>query len=149
MTGAPTLTQQQIEQKTKMLESLPPEQRAKMDALLKDKFSGKPSAATRQTCITPEQAAKGLSHITDDLQGHCKTDVLSQTTTVYHFHALCADPSGTTGTMEGEARLERPDYAKFSMRTSATNADGKTTSMSIDGTSKWLGADCSNQVGKP
>jgi|SRR5580698_7897679 hypothetical protein len=133
MAGMPAVPQIPEEQ----LAKLPPEQRAKVEAALKQ-ASGGPRSTTNKNCVKKEDLAK-LPLNNDQT---CRTTLVSSSRSKQEIHLDC-DRNGNkqTGTMIIEAL--NPETIKFSIQ-AAANDNGKNMSMNVAGTSKWLGAACTD-----
>jgi hypothetical protein len=126
-----------------VLSKLTPDQRAKMEAGMKQAnamASGKPNTTTSKNCIKKEDLAKMMPNGNRDQS--CKTTLVSSSRSKQELKMEC-DSNGnkTTGTVVVEALSS--DSTKFSMQMTGTT-DGKPMGMTINGTSKWLGATCTD-----
>jgi hypothetical protein len=122
------------------LNSMPPAQRAKIEALIKQRASGAPVVVTKQSCVTPEQVSKGLGVFANE-SPRCKTEVLEQSRTDYHFRQQCSE--GGTGGSKAEVKIHLDSPELATMAVNAVNtSDGRTVSMTSKGVSKWIGSDC-------
>lgn len=128
-------------QMQQQLASLPPEQRAQVEAMMARQGigmgAGKPH--TVRSCISPEMAARDQFDTGD---GRCKSSGHSRSGNVVRFKFVCqADQHGATGDGEGEFTLVSETENRGKMRINATR-QGQTMRMEMDTTSRWLGADC-------
>jgi Protein of unknown function (DUF3617) len=121
------------------LNSMPPEQRAKIEALMKQYSSGEPRVETTQYCVTPEQVAKGPGFLGKE-SPQCKTEVLEQSRTDYHFRQQCSG-SGGNSNAEIKVHLNNPESATIAMDGTNTS-DGRSMTLSGKAASKWIGSDC-------
>ncbi len=114
------------------LAKLPPEQRARIEAML----SGAPRTTTSKTCVKKEDLNK--MPINNDQA--CKTTLVSSSGTKQEIHMEC-DRNGSkqTGTITIEALSS--ESIKFHIE-AAGDASGNNISMKVSGTSKWLGPTC-------
>ncbi len=127
----PQLTPEQLAQ-------IPPEQRAKLQAMMAQ-MNGAPRTATSKSCTKKED----LTRLPLNNDANCKTNVLSSSSSKQVIQVDC-DHGGKkqSGTMTIEALS--PESMKFAVV--ASGGDGKATNMNmnISGTSKWLGPVCSD-----
>jgi hypothetical protein len=133
MAGAPQAPQIPAEQ----LAKLPPEQRARVEAALKQAGGG-PRSTTSKNCVKKEDLAK-LPLNNDQT---CKSTLVSSSRSKQEIHLDC-DRNGNkqTGTMIIEALSS--ESIKFNIQAAATD-NGRSMSMNIAGTSKWLGPACTD-----
>jgi hypothetical protein len=123
------------------LASMPPEQRAQVEAMMANQgigmAAGKPN--TVRSCISPEMAARDQFDTGD---GRCKSTGHTRSGNVVRFKFVCQpDASGAAGEGEGEFTLVSDTENRGKMRINATR-QGQTLRMEMDTTSRWLGADC-------
>jgi hypothetical protein len=125
------------------LAKIPPEQRAKIEAALKQAgamASGKPMTTTSKSCIRKEDLAKMIPNSNKDQS--CKVTLVSSSGTRQELKMDCESNGGKqTGTVVVEAL--NSESTKFNLQLAA-NQDGHTMNMSVNGTSKWLGATCTD-----
>jgi hypothetical protein len=121
------------------LAKLPPDQRAKLEAALKqasDVTSGKPT--TSKNCIKKEDLAKLNPRGNADKS--CKMTVLSSSRTKQEIKMDCDSPDNkTTSTVTIEALSS--DSSKFSLVSNGTS-NGQPIHMTVNGSGKWLSATC-------
>jgi hypothetical protein len=124
------------------LAKMPPEQRAKVEAALKQAgamASGKPMITTSKSCIRKEDLAKMIPKNNRDQS--CKTTLVSSSRTKQELKMDCeSNGSKQTGTVVVEALSS--ESTKFNLQF-AGNQNGQAMNMTVNGTSKWLGATCS------
>lgn len=114
------------------LAKLPPDQRAKIEAMLK----GGPHTSTSKSCVKKEDLTK--LQLNNDQS--CKTTLVSSSRTKQEIHMEC-DRNGSKQT--GSITIEALDSEsiKFNIQAGGDN-NGKNVSMTVNGTSKWLGPTC-------
>jgi hypothetical protein len=79
------------------LSKLPPDQRARVEAMLQDRTSGKPRTSVWQSCVTDEDIKKGLAFdLAKDGERNCKRQVLDDSPRHVRFTESCA-PKGDDG----------------------------------------------------
>jgi hypothetical protein len=116
------------------LAKMPPEQRARIEAMMK----GGSSTDVRKECITKEKLAKNSAFSAN--RGDCTRTVVNSTGSKLELKFHCEEKqSSSDGTFTMEAIGS--DAAKGTMH-SVTNANGHTMTMDLTITSKYLGADC-------
>jgi len=123
------------------LAKLPPEQRARIEAAMK-MAGGAPTTTVSKSCITKEDLLK-LNPNNNDRNQNCKTTLVSSSGTKQELTVACESNGGKqNGTITVEALSS--DSMKFSVQMTATNNGRPAMNMTINGTSKWLGAACSD-----
>jgi len=117
------------------LDQLPPEQRARIDAMLKGRNAQ--STSTR-SCLTRESLSRALNFSHDDA---CKTTLVSSTSSKQEIHMECARD---TAKSTGDITIERIDaeHAKGTGVVQSTMQGGRSMSMKLSFTSKWISSDC-------
>jgi len=117
-----------------VLAKMPPEQRARMEAMMK----GGPSTDVRKECITKEKLAKNSAFSNN--RGECTRTVVNSTGSKLEVKIHCEEKqTSTDGTLVLEA--VGSDHVKGTMQ-SATNANGHTMNMNFTFSSKYLGPAC-------
>ena len=123
------------------LAKMPPAERKKMEEMMAQHGvkmgSGAPGAMTAQTCMTKDMVERNEipAH-----HGDCKTTKQQRkgNTTTYAFSCTTPPSSG-----EGQYTVVSPEAYTFKM-TMNTSVHGKPETMNMDGSGKWLSADCGN-----
>ena len=117
-----------------VLAKMPPEQRARMEAMMK----GGPSTDVRKECITKEKLAKNSAFSNN--RGDCTRTVVNSTGSKLEVKIHCEEKQAST---DGTLVLETvgSDHVKGTMQ-SATNANGHTMNMNFTFSSKYLGPTC-------
>jgi hypothetical protein len=136
MTGMPAMPSIPPE----ALANMSPEQRAQMEARMKDSFGGGPKTTTRKSCVTKEKLDK--SSVFGDDRNECTRTVLSSSSTMTEVKIHCAQKDMTSdGTFKFEALS--PENVKGAMRMVMTGkGQSQPMHMDFDFTSKYLGAAC-------
>ena len=114
---------------------MPPEQRARMEAMMK----GGASTDVRKECITKEKLEK-QSAFSDDRK-ECTHTVLNSTSSKLEMKIHCKGEE--QGSMDGTLLVEAigSDNVKGKMQ-AVTNANGKTMNMNFTFSSRYLGPAC-------
>ena len=143
MTGLPQSGQQMPSIPPEQLAKMPPDQRAKIEAALKRASAmtgGKPMTTTSKSCIRKEDLAKMIPNGNRDQS--CKITLVSSSSTKQELKMACESNGGKqTGTVVVEALSS--ESTKFSLQMAA-DQDGHAMNMTVSGTSKWLGATCTD-----
>ncbi len=144
MTGMPQSAQQQMPSiPPEQLAKMPPEQRARIEAAMKQAgamASGKPMTTTSKNCIKKEDLAKMIPNGKKDQS--CKVTLVSSSRTKQELKMDCDSNGGKqTGSVVVEALSS--ESTKFNLQV-ASNQDGHAMNMTVNGTSKWLGATCTD-----
>lgn len=134
MTGMPPMPSIPPEALARMT----PEQRAQMEAHMKNSYGGGPKTTTRKYCLTKEKLDK--NSVFGDERKECTRTVLSSSSTMSEVKVHCAEKEMTTdGTFKFEALS--PENVKGTMRMVMTGHD-HTMHMDFDFISKYLGPAC-------
>jgi|CZKY01.1.fsa_nt_gi hypothetical protein len=120
------------------LAKMPPEQRARVEAAMKQSGMGGPSTDVRKECITKEKLEKHSAF--GDNRGECTRNVVNSTGSKLEVKFHCEEKqTSTDGTLVVEAVSS--DSTKGTMQ-SVTNSNGRTMNMNITFSSKYLGPAC-------
>jgi hypothetical protein len=120
------------------LAKMPPEQRARVEAAMKQSGMGGPTADVHKECVTKEKLDK-QSAFSDDRK-ECTRTVLNSTGSKLEIKVHCEEKqSSTDATLLLEAVSF--DNVKGSMR-SVTNTAGRTMNMNFTFSSRYLGSAC-------
>ncbi|HKN73521.1 MAG TPA: DUF3617 domain-containing protein [Terriglobales bacterium] len=117
-----------------VLAKMPPEQRARMEAMMK----GGPSTDVRKECITKEKIEKHSAFSNN--RGDCTRTVVNSTGSKLEVKIHCEEKQAST---DGTLVLETvgSDHVKGTMQ-AVTNANGHTMNMNFTFSSKYLGPAC-------
>ncbi|MCJ0764646.1 DUF3617 domain-containing protein [Variovorax terrae] len=142
MQSASGQLEQSMAQMQKQLASMPPEQRKMMeDMLAKQGLKQDPaSGITAKSCVTPEMAARGAMPIQQ--HGECTNTLSPRVGNTVKVAFTCATRPPSSG--EGEITFASNEAYSMKMRMNTTTPQGKPETVTLDGTGKWLGADCGN-----
>jgi Protein of unknown function (DUF3617) len=123
-----------------LMANMPAEQRAKIDAMLKDKGISQGSDGNFHLCVSPEMAK--LDKPIVDKDGHCQPATLkhSGNKTTYEFNCTA---NGVTSSGKGEATVAG-DLITTQTDATTKNTSGATHVMHNESEMKFLGADCGN-----
>ncbi|RFP15856.1 MULTISPECIES: DUF3617 domain-containing protein [unclassified Duganella] len=124
----------------KQLANMPPEQRAQMEALMKQNGASLPQAGGDgaiiiKACVTPEMAAKKEMPVNQ--QGKCssKSDPVAGG---MNISFSCTDPVSS-----GTGALRFNGDSNYVMNMNVTSeAGGKPQNVQVESTGRWLGATC-------
>jgi hypothetical protein len=120
------------------LAKMPPEQRARIEAAMKQSGINGPATDVRKECVTKEKLDKSMAF--NDNRENCKRTVVNSTASKMSVKFHCEDKQGSTdGTFQVDALGS--DNAKGSMQ-ATTNRNGQTMNMNFTFNSKYLGSDC-------
>ncbi len=120
------------------LARMTPEQRAKVEEMMKGMGSGSPRTTTTKSCMTREKMNK--QQMFTDNKMDCTKTVVSSSSSKLEMRVQCtADGAKTNGTFRVESM--NSENVKGSMQMVTTGGD-HTVNMNSTFTSKWLGADC-------
>ena len=137
MKGSPEM-ERQLEEARKQLSAMPPEQRRQMEAMMAGR--GVQMALGGQNvrmCLTREMVERNEIPAQ---QGDCRMTSQQRTGNQLKVAFACTNPPSN---VESRMTIDSPE--SYAMRTTATSTiDGRVETMSVEGTGRWLGADCGN-----
>jgi len=117
-----------------VLEQMPADRRAKVEAAMKQRASGPPRMHTIKSCVTEKDLQNGAFDADPD--GDCKKTILAQTAMHQEVKFVCTEDGETrTGHMVIDAKSNDTMQGSVEIET----ADGKVDTQ-LSG--KWLGANC-------
>jgi hypothetical protein len=119
--------------------SMPPEQRKQMEQMMASRgMSMSPAAGAGMAvrmCLTKEMIER--NEVTDT-RGDCKTTQRQRSGNTLTMAFTCTNPPST-----GETRVTFDSPESYSSRTTITSrTNGQPETMTVEGTARWLGADC-------
>lgn len=115
------------------LDKMSPEQRAKMEAMMKQRAAAGPKTRTHKTCMTKENLQKGS--FGEDEDKACTYKWIAETRTKREGTFQCAGDSPRAGTVNFE--VMGGDKVKGDVRVVGDNSK---FNMQMNG--RWIGADC-------
>jgi hypothetical protein len=128
-------------QAREQLAAMPPEQRKMMEEMLAKHGlkmgAGGPATISTKICMTREMAERG--HMPAQ-QGDCKTTSQQRSGNTLKFAFTCTNPPATGA---GVYTIVKPEAYTVKMTINST-VEGKPETMNMDGSGKWLSADCGN-----
>jgi hypothetical protein len=131
---------QQMAQMQKQMAAMPPAQRKQMEAMMAKQGTQMPTAAAgggmaMKICLTKEMAERNE---VPAQQGDCKTTHQSRTGNTMKVAFACTKPPSSG---EGQYTFISPEAYTMKMAVTTTG-QGKPEKMDMEGSGKWLGADC-------
>lgn len=131
---------QQLAQMKKQMASMPPAQRKQMEDAMARQGTQMPAAApgggmAMKMCLTREMAERNELPAQ---QGDCKTTHQSRSGNTLKVAFACTNPPSSG---EGQYTFTSPEAYTMKMAM-ATTVEGKPHKMNMEGSGKWLGADC-------
>jgi hypothetical protein len=122
------------------LAKMPPEQRARMEAAMKQSGAGVPKTDVRKHCITKEKLEKQSAF--DENRKDCTRTIVSSTGSKLEMKIHCEGKEQQMS-MDGAFVVEvvSSDSAKGSMHT-VSSGNGRTMNMDFTFSSKYLGPGC-------
>jgi len=132
----------QMAQMQKQMAAMPPAQRKQMEDMMAKHGTQMPAAApgggmSMKMCMTREMADR--SDIPAQ-QGDCKTTQQSRSGNTMKMAFTCTNPPSTG---EGQYTFTSPESYSMKMAVNTT-VKGKPHKTNMEGSGKWLGADCGN-----
>ncbi len=129
-----------------MMASMPPEQRARMEAMMKERGGGAMGGdGSQKLCVTPEQASLENPII----DKHCQPAAVNRSGNHVSFTVNCSF-EGMTSTGKGEA-TSTGDTVTTQMDTTTRRATGETHTMHMESEMKFVSSDCGDvkQISTP
>lgn len=122
------------------LDQLPPEQRAKVEEMIKNKFSGTPTTASYKKCVTKEDLNKNPLGKPDD---RCPWTVVTSTGTDMEIRTSSCplENGGVKGDVNLKFHVVDSENVTASMQATAAG-NGQTAKFGGTYKGKWLGATC-------
>ena len=121
--------------------NMPPEHRRMMEeAMAKHgvQMGTGPGPMSMKTCLTREMIERNEMPVQ---HGNCKTTRQERSGNKLKVAYACTKPPSTT---EGEYTFQSPEAFTVKMIVNTTAGDGRRDTMTVDGSGKWLSADCGN-----
>lgn len=119
-----------------ILARMPPEQRARMEATMKQHGVGAGAHPnTTKTCVTKEDLLRGSVRAEKEQDKNCQYRVVTQTATHMETHFHCAGEPPR----DGEMKMEAVSPEQFKGAIQVTTPQGK-VNIALNG--RWLGAAC-------
>ena len=140
MGGSPQMDQAMADMQ-KQLAAMPPAQRKQMEEMMASQGvkmgQGAGGAMTMQVCMTKEMAERSEMPME---KSDCKITSQSRSGNTMKMAYACANPPST-----GEGTYTYHSAEAYSSKMVVrTTRQGKTETVTMDGTGKWLKADCGN-----
>jgi len=135
MKGNPEM-ERQLEEARKQIAAMPPEQRKQMEAMMAGRGiqMGMGGHAVRM-CLTKDMVERNEIPAQ---QGDCRMTNQQRTGNTLKVNFTCTNPPSS-----GESQMTFNSPESYTMRTTATSSiEGRVEQMTVEGTGKWLGADC-------
>jgi hypothetical protein len=125
------------------LAKMPPEQRARIEQMLKqagNMASGKPTTTTNKSCVRKEDL--GNLNPMGKVDKSCTMTVVNSSHSKLEAKMTCDTPdTKTSSTMTIEALSS--ESSKFNLVTTGTS-NGRPMNMTVNGTGKWLSGTCTD-----
>jgi len=135
MQGTPEM-ERQLEEARKQMAAMPPEQRRQMEAMMAGRGvqMGVGGHSVRM-CLTREMVERNEIPAQ---QGDCRMTNQQRTGNTLKVNFTCTNPPSS-----GESRMTINSPESYAMKTTASSSiDGRVETMSVEGSGKWVGADC-------
>jgi len=120
---------------SEQMKNLPPEVRAKVEAMMKEKGIGAGEGGMNRVCLSRETLDQGQWQGQSD---NCKTEFTTRSASSWKWRSVCTKPDSES---EGEARFTNNEnyIVKTLMKTKVQGQD-RLTRTTIQ--AKWAGGDC-------
>ncbi len=116
-----------------------PEQRARVEAVLKARSGRGPTTHTNRSCMTKEKLEKKSLEEMADRNPNCKTTLLNASASVVDMKMECSGPMKGTGTMHFEASSRENIKGTVKL---VSGDEAHPMTININMTSKWVGDAC-------
>jgi len=128
------------------LARLTPEQRAQMEAVLKQRAGQGPRTTTSKSCVTKDELNKPLT-FNDTMEKSCKSTIVRSSSSEQEIRLDC-NQSGMQGTITMHIQAADSENVKGTMQMNASGGNNKMTTQSSF-RSKWVGSDCGDLKKQP
>ncbi len=119
-----------------LLAQMSAEQRARIEAAMKQRAAGGSHTSSSKTCVTREDLLRGSVNAgKDEDQKNCTYRVVTQTATRMETHFHCTGE----GAREGEMKMEAVSPEQLKGAIQVTTPNGKVT---VQLAGRWLGSSC-------
>lgn len=131
--------EQQMAQMQQQMANMPPDQRKMMEEMMAQRGmkmgAGGPGGTSMKMCMTKEMVERNEIPAQ---QGDCKTTQQSRSGNTMKMAFTCTNPPSS-----GEGHVTFTSSEAYSMKMQVnTTMQGKPEKIHMDGSGKWLGADC-------
>ena len=121
-----------------VLAKMSPEQRAKMEARMKERAAAGPKVNATKSCITAERLKRGFD-VDRSPDPSCKRTVINQTANRLEAHTECSGEHTRSSDFRFEALNRETIKGQIKI---VSMRGGEASTINIEMTSKWLGGDC-------
>ena len=123
-----------------LLDRMTPEQRAKMEEMMKSRAARGPRTTTTKSCLKKEDLDKAMSFGTNN---RCSRTIITSSRSKQEIHIECTERGGK---QSGTVRIEAASSESVKGSTEMTMTAGGRT-MNVNGTfaAKWLGPTCTER----
>ena len=132
--------EQQMAQMQQQMANMPPDQRKMMEQMMAQRGVRMGPAGgngmTMKICMTKEQIER--NQMPQQQRGDCKTSLQPKVGNTTKMSFTCTNPPSSG---EGQYTVTSPDSYAMKMVVHTT-VQGHPETMNMDGTGRWLGADC-------
>jgi hypothetical protein len=132
--------EQQMAQMQQQMANMPPEQRKMVEQMMAQRGmkigAGGGNGMTIKMCMTKEMIER--NEMPQQQRGDCKTTLQPAVGNTRKMSFTCSNPPSSG---EGQYTMTSPDAYAMKMMVNTT-VQGKPETMNMEGTGRWLGADC-------
>jgi hypothetical protein len=126
--------EQRRAQAAERIKNMPPEARAKLEAMMKERGVDLSASGGTRVCFSKENM--DISQWQN--QSSCKTDFTARSGSTWKWHSVCSQPPAVS---DGEALFTSAENYTINTSTTLTlSGQSKTTQRTMK--AKWLGANC-------
>ena len=131
---------------TDALASLPPEQRARVEEMMKQKgMTMNGNSTVVKSCVTKEKIEKGMAFAAENKGNNCTRTIVNSSASHFEVKYHCDDTAkdGKKTTIDGATTVDvvNGDSTKGTSHI-VSNSDGRTMNMDMTFTSKYMGSAC-------
>ena len=121
------------------LQSLPPEQRARIEAAMQGAMADAQRGHVFRECVTPERLSQGLGK--EDESAQCKASVVRNTRTEFEYRKVCSSSNGESHTEDAVFHMTDPHHISGTIDViESSGARPMTLHQILDG--KWVSSSC-------
>jgi Protein of unknown function (DUF3617) len=121
------------------LQSLPPDQRARIQAAMQAAMAAAQREHVFEDCMTPKRWSRGID--SGDHSAQCKSTLVSNTRTDFEYRRICTPPDGNGHTETAHFHMLDPHHVSGTVEVVQTGG-GHPTTIHETVAGKWLGSSC-------
>jgi hypothetical protein len=123
-----------------VLARMTPDQRAKAEAVIRERMDSQPTTRTYQSCLTSDELNRGSIFNPDKEQ--CKQKILNSTSSKVEFEVSCQQPQVQTSVHLTITAIDSGSVTGTG--TSTVTANGNTMTSNSQFSSRWVSSSCTD-----